>query len=60
MRKNNYMNHGGYGATVGGVEIKAYIPLVLDFDNKYYVYITYTDKQLEKQGEKEYINSQVY
>ena len=60
MQKNNYMNRGGYGATVGGVEIKAYIPLVLDFDNKYYVYITYTDKQLEKQGEKEYINSQVY
>lgn len=60
MQKNNYMNHGGYTATIGGVEISAYIPLVFDINLNYSVYITYTDKQLEKQGEKEYIDSQVY
>lgn len=60
MNKNAFMTRGGYTATIGGVEISAYIPLVFDVDNKYYVYITYTDKQLGKQGEKEYIDSQVY
>lgn len=60
MNKNAFMTQGGYTATIGGVEISAYIPLVFDIDNKHYVYITYTDKQLEKQGEKEYIDSQIY
>ena len=60
MQKHDLMIKGGYTATIGGVEIKAYIPLTPDINLNYSVYITYTDKALEKQGEKEYIDSQVY